>query len=79
MSDAKSERELIIEVKGDVKNINQSIERLANILERLETVKFEGHEQRISRLERFTAQWGGALIAFNIAGVIIGIIIAAFK
>lgn len=79
MVEAKTDRELILQVDGKVNNINSNIERLANILERLETVKFEGHEQRLIRLEKFTNQWGGALIAFNVAAILIGILISVFK
>lgn len=78
MSDATSDRELIIEVKGEVKNLTLSVERILAAFEKLETVKYKEHEDRIARLEKFTAQWGGALIAFNIAAVIIGLVISAF-
>jgi hypothetical protein len=77
--EAKTERELIIQVDGKLNNMVESVERLANILERLETVKFEGHEGRITKLEKFTNQWGGALIAFNIAAIIIGLLISIVK
>jgi anti-sigma-K factor RskA len=77
--EAKTERELIIQVDGKLNTMATSVERLAGILERLETVKFEAHESRITKLEKFTNQWGGALIAFNIAAIILGILISIFK
>lgn len=77
--EAKTDRELIIQVDGKLSTMATSVERLASILERLETVKFEAHESRITKLEKFTNQWGGALIAFNIAAIILGILISIFK
>ena len=77
--EAKTERELIIQVNGKVDLIAESMERLTNVLEKLENVKFQAHEERLLKVERFVNQWGGALIAFNIAAVIIGILISLFK
>lgn len=77
--EAKTDRELIIQVDGKLNTMATSVERLADILLRLETVKFEAHESRITKLEKFTNQWGGALIAFNIGAIIVGILISIFK
>lgn len=74
--EAKTERELIIQMNGKIDSFAESMERIVNTLERLETVKFEGHEQRINRLEKFMYQWGGALVAFNILMALAGLVIA---
>lgn len=76
--ETQTDREIMIKLDGKIDHLAASLERVANSLERLEMVKFDGHEKRIARLEKFQNQWAGALIAFNIAAIIIGILISIF-
>lgn len=77
--EARTDREIMIHMNGKVDHFAETLERIVDALERLENVKFEGHEIRLSKLEKFQNQWGGALIAFNIAIVIISLVIAMKK
>lgn len=75
----ESERELIIAMNGKVDNLSEAITRLAKVLENIENVKMTALDNRITRLEKFSNQWGGALIAFNIVMAAAGIIIAILE
>lgn len=57
----KTDREILIQMNSKVDNFAESLERIANSLERLETVKFEAHDKRIARLEKFQNQLFGGL------------------
>ena len=74
-----TDREVLIQMSGKIDNFAETMERIAKSLNNLETVKFEAHENRIAKLEKFINQWGGALIAFNILVVIVGLIINFYK
>ena len=57
----------------------ESVERLATIIERVETVKFTALEERVSRMERIINRWGGAAIAFNLFITLSALLIAFFE
>lgn len=75
----QTDREIIIQVDGKLDSLTQNVERLATIVERLETTKFEELDERIKSLEKFQNQWGGVLIAFNIIIAIIAIYVGFKK
>lgn len=75
----ESERELIIAMNGKVDNLSDAITHLAKVLENIENVKMTALDNRITRLEKFANQWGGALIAFNIVLAVAGIIVAILE
>ena len=74
--DAKTDRELIIQVHGKVESLAESVDRLATVVEKFETVKFGAIEQRVSRIERIMNRWGGAIIAFNLFITVSALLIA---
>jgi len=77
--EAKTDRELIIRVDGRVEALAESVERLATVIERVETVKFAALEERVSRMERIINRWGGAAIAFNLFITLSALLIAFFE
>lgn len=77
--EAKTDRELMIQMNGKMDRFAETMERIADTLNRLENVKFEGHEERISALERFQSKWAGVLVAFNITMAVLALLIAYFK
>jgi len=72
--EAISEREFIIKLDGKLDATVQTMERIANTLERLENVKFEEHNGRIASLEKFKYQIMGAVAILVSLDVIINII-----
>lgn len=77
--EAQNERELIIELKGDVVRLNENLERVLVIIERIETVKFENHEKRISYLERENSRLKGIGIAAGVLLTLLNLFIAYNK
>lgn len=75
----KNDRELIIQVHGKVESLAESVDRLATVIERFETVKFSALEERVSRMERIINRWGGAAIAFNLFITLSAVLIAFFE
>lgn len=65
MMEAKTDREIMIQMNGKMDTFAETMERIADTLDRLENVKFEGHETRITALERFQYKALGA-IAFAV-------------
>lgn len=77
--EVKTDREYLIKLDGKMDAFSENLERIASSLERLETIKFEGHEARISSLEKFQSKWTGVLLAFNITMAILAVLIAYYK
>ena len=77
--DAKTDRELIIQVHGKVESLAESVDRLATVVEKFDTVKFAALEERVSRMERIINRWGGAAIAFNLFITLSALLIAFFE
>lgn len=75
----QNERELIIELRGDVNRILDGLERIVEVVERIETVKFEYHEKRIAYLEKENSKLKGIAIAAGIALTLINLFIAYHK
>lgn len=75
----QNERELIIELRGDVNRILDGLERIVEVVERIETIKFENHEKRIAYLEKENSKLKGIAIAAGIALTLINLFIAYHK
>ena len=69
-----TDRELILVIDNKVDNINDNIERLVKALTVLETVKFQDHEDRIKKIEKFQNQWIGVYWFVMILGGVIGLV-----
>lgn len=59
--DPKTDRELLLYAVDRIGHVSESVERIAKALESLETNKIAGHENRITKLEKWKSEWGGAL------------------
>lgn len=66
-----TDREIMIEMKGDMKEMSASINRLAQAIERLETNKISAIETRLSKLEKFMNEWGGVLKIISIGALLL--------
>lgn len=69
-----TDREIMIRLDGNVTHLSQAIERFANALEKLETIKIKDHELRIKKVERFVSEWAGAYKIIAIVGLVLGIV-----
>lgn len=81
--EATTDREVMIQIDGKVDRMCEAVERLADAVEKLETVKFQDHELRLLALEKRDNEWGGVYRFFVIAALTIsvftGIILLAQK
>ena len=68
-----TDREIMMQIDGKLDRFADSMERFAVAIDNLEKVKFEQHEKRISKLEKFKYQIIGALILITSVDVIINI------
>ena len=66
----------VLEMKGDMKVMASSVERLVAAVEKIETVKMESHEKRIAFLEKKYSELKGIMIA---SGAILAILEFIFK
>lgn len=69
-----TDREIMIKMDGKVDRMCEAVERLADSVEKLETVKFQDHETRISKIEKWQSEWSGAYRVVAIAALILGAI-----
>lgn len=66
----QTDREIMLHLDRKIDLFADRLERLTSVLEKLETIKFEGHEERLAAIEKEINQWKG------ITKVGMGIIIA---
>lgn len=64
-----TDREIMIKMDGKVDRMCEAVERLADSVEKLETVKFLDHEKRLARLEKKDNEWGGVYRFFVITAI----------
>ena len=70
----QTDREWIMQVDSKVDKMCEAIERLADAVEKLETVKFRDHEIRITKVEKWVSEWSGAYKIIAILALIFGLI-----
>ena len=67
----ESNRDLIVQLSADVKNLNQNLGRLANVIEKLEERRIEPVEAEIEELKRWRSEFvGGRKVWDFIVGLI---------
>jgi hypothetical protein len=69
-----TDREIMIKMDGKVDRMCEAVERLADSVEKLETVKFLDHEKRLARLEKKDNEWGGVYRFFVITALAISVV-----
>lgn len=69
--DPKTDRELLLTVVSRLDQVSESMERIASTLEKLENSKIASHDVRITKLEKWKNEWGGALKVVVIALLVI--------
>ena len=77
MTDARkprTDRELLLDVVGRLDNVSESMGRIADTLEKLENNKIASHDVRITKLEKWMNEWGGALKVIVILLLVVQII-----
>ena len=66
-----SDREWLIQVDGKVDRMCEAVERLAEAVEKLETIKFQNHEVRLSKIEKWQSEWSGAYRVVTILALVL--------
>ena len=55
----QTDREIMLHLDRKIDLFADRLERLTSVLEKLETIKFEGHEERLAAIEKEINQWKG--------------------
>ena len=67
----ESNRDLIVQLSADVKNLNQNLARLASVIEKLEERRIEPVEAEVEELKRWRSEFvGGQKILSFLLGLI---------
>ena len=74
--DPETDREILIALDSKVDKLCESIERLAISLEKLETKKVNDLNIRLTKLEKWRNEWGGAYIILAIAALVMSLGVA---
>lgn len=69
-----TDREIMIRLDGNVNSLREAIERFAKALENLEETKIKEHELRLTKIEKWMAEWSGAYKIIAVAALVLGII-----
>lgn len=76
--EAITDREIMIQLDGNIKQLKDAIEKFAKSLENLEETKIKDLEARVLKLEKWKSEWSGAYKIIAIVALV-GTIITAFK
>lgn len=71
-----TEREIMISLNGEVKQLRETIERFGDSLIRLENTRIAATENRIAKLEAIETERGGVWKFFKVVVAIMGAIIS---
>lgn len=74
--DPETDREILITLDSKVDKLCESIERLAISLEKLETKKVNDLDDRMTKIEKWRNEWGGAYIILAIAALVTSLVVA---
>lgn len=72
----QTDREILIIVNAKVDQLCESIERFAANLEKLETTKVLKLEERVTKIEKWQSEWGGAYKVLAIIAMILSLVSA---
>jgi hypothetical protein len=56
----QTDREIMLHLDRKIDLFADRLERLTSVLEKLETIKFEGHEERLAAIEKEINQWNSS-------------------
>jgi hypothetical protein len=71
----QTDREIMLHLDRKIDLFADRLERLTSVLEKLETIKFEGHEERLAAIEKEINQWKGITKVGMVVIVVIQILI----
>jgi len=74
-----TDREIMIQLDGNIKSLREAIERFAESLEHLEQNRIRTIENRVTKLEKFVSEWSGAYKLIAIGALILSLINLALK
>lgn len=74
----QTEREWIMELRGDMKSLTESINGLKSTLERIEIRRIEPLEKKVAIHDRWISKAEGAIKAVYIVGGIVATVLGAF-
>lgn len=74
----KTEREIMIGMAGEMKEMSGAITRLAEAVEKLETHKIGEIDKRLSKVEKFMNEWSGFYKFVTLAALVLSAY-AAYK
>lgn len=76
--EAITDREVMIQLDSNIKQLRDSIEKFAKSLENLEETRIKELEIRVDKLEKWKNEWSGGLKILLIISVILSLI-STFK
>lgn len=68
-----TDREILIQLDGNVQQLRDSIVRLGDTIEKLEETKIKDHEVRLNVLEKWYSEFSGAYKVAIIIALMLGI------
>ncbi len=68
-----TDREELITLNGEIKQLRQTIERYGEALLRLEDTKINDQEERITKIERWWSEWQGVYKLVSLLALALGI------
>lgn len=74
-----TDREIMIQLDGNIQSLRQAIEKFAESLEKLEEGKIKNLEERVTKIEKFVSEWAGAYKLIAVGALILSLISLALK
>lgn len=81
-NEPQTDREFMMEIKGDLKTLTQAIERLGTVLDKIESKRIEPIEKRLDHIEEWQHSMNGtwkAIVAISLMISTAGVLIQIFK
>lgn len=78
-AEPKTDRELLLQLNGDIKNLTHSVEKLTEVLTVIEEKKIGSIDRRLEAIEKWKTELGGAwklaIIIYTVTtGAIVGLV-----
>lgn len=74
--EAITDREIMIQLDGNIKELKNAIEKFAKSLENLEETKIKELENRVTKVEKWVSEWSGAYKIIAIIALVGNIVLA---
>ena len=80
-NEPQTDREFMMEIKGELKTLTQAIDRLGNVLDKIESKRIEPIEKRLDDIEEWQHSMNGtwkAIVAISLVVSTVGVLIQIF-